>query len=78
MIRFRLKEVMADYEFRNSRVLTLAEVSRATGIARGTLSKIANEKGAVTVSSNIDLLCAFFGCNVEDLMAYVPDEGVED
>lgn len=74
MIRFRLKEVMADYEFKNNRNLTLAELAQATGIARGTLSKIANEKGASVLTSNIDQLCGFFGCRVEDLMSYLPDE----
>lgn len=73
MIRFRLKELIAEYQYREGRVLTLAEISAATGINRNTLSKIANDRGATVVSSNIDLLCKFFDCQVSDVMVYVPD-----
>ncbi len=74
MIRFRLKELLADKEFRERRIVTLKEVASDTGINRMTLSKIANHPGATTVSDNIDLLCRYFGCQVGDLMVYVPDE----
>ncbi len=74
MIRFRLKELLADKEFKERRVITLKEVAAATGINRMTLSKIANHPGAVTVSDNIDKLCRYFSCRVEELMVYVPDE----
>jgi len=73
MIRFRLKELIAEYQYREGRVLTLAEISAATGINRNTLSKIANDRGATVVSSNVDLLCKFFNCQVSDVMVYVPD-----
>ena len=73
MIRFRLKELIAEYQYREGRVLTLAEISAATGINRNTLSKIANDRGATVVSSNVDLLCKFFDCQVSDVMVYVPD-----
>ncbi len=73
MIRFRLKELIAEYQYREGRVLTLAEISAATGINRNTLSKIANDRGATVVSSNVDLLCKFFNCQVSDVMEYVPD-----
>ena len=73
MIRFRLKELIAEYQYREGRVLTLAEISAATGINRNTLSKIANDRGATVVSSNIDLLCKFFDCQVSDVMVYGPD-----
>ena len=43
MIRIKLKEVIADKEFSENRVITLAEIAKETGIHRTTLSKIANE-----------------------------------
>lgn len=73
MIRFRLKELLADKEFRERRVITLVEVANATGINRMTLSKIANHPGATTVSDNLDKLCKYFGCQVGDLAIYIPD-----
>mgnify|MGYP000167994886 FL=1 len=45
MIRFRLKELLANKEYQDGRVITLSEVSAGTGIHRATLSKIANERG---------------------------------
>jgi DNA-binding Xre family transcriptional regulator len=74
MIRFRLKELLADKEFRERRVITLKEVAAETGINRMTLSKIANHPGASTVSDNLDKLCGYFGCQVSDLMVYVQDD----
>jgi len=74
VIRFRLKELIADREFRAGRVITLAEISEATGIHRATLSKIANEKGYNSGTDNIDRLCTFFGCSVADVMEHVPSD----
>lgn len=72
MIRFRLKELIADFEFRTERRVTLEEISKATGIHRTTLSKIANVRGYNTTTDNIDKLCAFFDCKVEQLMERLP------
>tara|TARA_R110000782_G_scaffold22228_2_gene59149 strand:+ start:118 stop:366 length:249 start_codon:yes stop_codon:yes gene_type:complete len=73
LIRIRLKEVLAEKEFRDGRVITLNEVSKATGIHRATLSKIANEKGCNTGTDNIDALCNYFECRVEDLLVHLPE-----
>ena len=74
MLRFRLKELLAEKEFRERRVITLKEVAEATGINRMTLSKIANHPGSTTVSDHLDKLCRYFNCQVGDLAVYVPDE----
>lgn len=71
MIRFRFKELLAEKEFQEGRSIPITKVARVTGINRGTLSKIANEKGYSTVTSNIDQLCEYFKCEVGDLMVYV-------
>jgi len=49
-------------------------VSEATGINRMTLSKMINHKGYSTVTDNLDKLCTFFGCKVEELIEHIPDE----
>ena len=73
MIRFRFKELMAEREFRESRVITLAEVAKETGIHRATLSKIANERGYSTGTDNVDRLCAYFKCSVAEVIEHIPD-----
>lgn len=74
MIRFRLKELIADLEFRQNRRVTLEEISAATGIHRTTLSKIANQKGYNTTTDVLDKLCAFFSVPLEALAQVVRDE----
>lgn len=74
MIRFRLKELVADKEFRDGRVITLAEIAAGTGIHRATLSKIANEKGYNTGTDNLDRLCSFFKCEIQELVQFVPND----
>lgn len=72
MIRFRLKELLADKAFRERRVVTLAEVAEVTGIHRITLSKIANHVGYNTGTDNLDKLCEYFRCPLEDLAQHIP------
>ena len=76
MIRFRLREMIVDREFREGRRTTLVEIAQETGIQRTTLSRISGQRGYNTTTDNIDKLCRFFGCSVDKLMEYVPDEEV--
>ena len=78
MLRFRLRELLADRTFQEGRPITLLEVAEATGIHRATLSKIMNQVGANTGTENIDRLCRYFGCQVQDLLTYVPDDPREN
>lgn len=73
MIRFRLKELIADKEFREKRVMTLAEVAESTGIHRVTLSKIANNRGYHTGTEILDRLCRYFGCEIGQVAVYIED-----
>jgi len=73
MIRFRIKELVADREFKEGKRLTFEEIAHATGIHRTTLSKVAGQRGYNTTTDNIDKLCKYFGCKVGDIMEYIPD-----
>lgn len=73
MIRFRLKELIADLEFRENRRVTLEEISVATGIHRTTLSKIANQKGYNTTTDVLDKLCDFFSVPLEAIAQKVEE-----
>lgn len=75
MLRFKLKERIADFEFRERRRLTLQELAEGTGLNRMTLSKLANQHGAIVRTDVVDRLCEFFGCRVEELMEHIPDQG---
>ncbi|MDE2341979.1 MAG: helix-turn-helix transcriptional regulator [Betaproteobacteria bacterium] len=73
MIRFKIMELLAEKQFADGQRVTMSELSSATGINRGTLSRMVNQKGYSTVTGNIDQLCKFFNCRVEDVMEYIPD-----
>ena len=74
MIRFKLKQQIADLEFRERRRVSLQEVADATDINRATLSKMLNQHGAVVRTDVLDKLCGYFGCRLEDLAEHVPDD----
>ncbi len=78
MIRFRLKELIADKGFRERRVVTISEVATATEINRMTLSKIANHPGYSTVTDNLDRLCDYFGCTLAQLAEHIPNSTPND
>lgn len=73
MLRYKLKELIADQEFRERRRVTVQELAQATGITRNTLSKMLNQHGASVRSENLDRLCTYFDCAIEKLVEYVPE-----
>lgn len=78
MIRFKIKELIAKKEFAEGRRITNGEVANAAGIHRMTLSKLINQRGYNTSTDNLNRLCAYFDCRVEELVEYVPDESERD
>ena len=74
MIRFYLQKMISEKQFREDRRITMAEITEATGINRVTLSKMINQKGYSTVTDNLDKLCKFFDCKLEDIAEYVPND----
>ena len=74
MIRFRLKELIAEKEFREQRKITLIEIAEKTGVNRTSLSKMQNPVNRhSTTTAAIDALCSYFGCSVGELMIHVSD-----
>lgn len=68
---------MADRAFKTGRTITISEIANETGIARRVLTSIANERGYNAGVENVDKLCRYFGCAVENVMTYVPDDSVQ-
>jgi len=73
MLRYKLKERIADKEFAERRRITIQEVAEATGITRNTLSKMLNQHGVSVRTDNLDRLCAYFDCPIEALVEYIRD-----
>jgi putative transcriptional regulator len=73
MIYIQIQEVMKAKKLAWGRKITLNEVAVATGISRTTLFRIMKNEGYSTVTDHIDKLCAFFECEIFELVKYVPD-----
>ncbi|MCU7940001.1 MAG: helix-turn-helix transcriptional regulator [gamma proteobacterium symbiont of Bathyaustriella thionipta] len=73
MLRFKLKEMISKKEFSEGHRITIGEVADSTGIHRMTLSKMINHKGYNTGSENLNRLCMYFNCPIEDIVEYVDE-----
>ena len=78
MLRFKLRELIAEKTFNEDRQITLVELARECDVNRMTLSKIVNKKGQSINTDNLDKLCRYFNCKIEDLVEYIPDENLQD
>lgn len=73
MIYIQIKEVMQAKRVAWGRRITLNELATATGISRMTLSRMVNNEGYSTVTDQLDKLCTFFECEIQELVRFVPD-----
>ncbi len=73
MLRFKLKELLAEKEFQEGRVIPMTEVANHTGIHRMTLSKLSNHRGYNPTADVLDRLCSYFDCRIEQLVEHIPD-----
>jgi putative transcriptional regulator len=76
MLRFKIKELIAKKEFEEGRRVTIGEVAEAAGIHRMTLSKMINQRGYNTGTENLDMMCLYFECEIQDIVEYVPDKSI--
>ena len=74
MIRYHLKHLIADKELRLGRRINLKEISEETGIHLSTLSRIANQRAANTTIGNLEKICLFFDCEIQELVEFVRDD----
>lgn len=66
MIKCHLSKLMGE------RKLKVADVARATGLYRGTVSLLYDETAAKIDLETIDKLCAYFGVAVGELFEQLP------
>jgi putative transcriptional regulator len=76
MLRYKLKERIAEKEFAERRRIPIQEVAAESGIARNTLSRMINSYGTSVRSENLDRLCSYFGCRIDELVEHLPDDKV--
>lgn len=74
MLRFFLKRLIAEKELAENKRISMSDIAEETGIHISTLSRIANQKASNTSVSNLEKLCAYFNCRMEDLVEYVAEE----
>ncbi|MDE1943520.1 MAG: helix-turn-helix transcriptional regulator [Betaproteobacteria bacterium] len=68
MIRCNLSRLMGE------RKIKIADLSRDTGINRGTATRLYYETAERIEMNVISALCEYFNCSVSDLLEYVPDQ----
>lgn len=68
MIRCRLSELMGIHK------LKVADVARATGLPRSTVTALYKETAERIDLSAIDALCRYFNCDVGDLFRFEPSQ----
>ena len=78
LIRYHLKHLIADHEFKLGRRISLKEISDETGIHLSTLSRIANQKAPNTTIGNLEKICLFFDCQIQDLVEFIPEGSSSD
>lgn len=78
MIRIRFKQLLDEKSFKERRRITLAEVSKSTGISRATLTRISNIPGYNANLEVIDALCKYFSCTLGELLEFIPDDENRD
>jgi putative transcriptional regulator len=76
MIYIQIKELMQQKRAAWGRNITLSEVAIATGISRTTLFRMMKNAGYSTVTDQLDKLCTFFDCEIQELVKFVPDTRV--
>lgn len=74
MIYCKLKQLIAEKEFREKRKITYKVIQEETGLSSTTIAKLLSYKGVQRIDgSTLDRLCEFFGCQVGDILIYSPN-----
>jgi len=72
VIRFKIKELVAEKEFNERRKITLQEIADTTSVNRTALSKMMNPSYEYsTTTKALNSLCKYFGCKIEDIIEYI-------
>lgn len=67
MIKIHLSGILAEKQ------MSQAELARQTGIRPSTVSAIYNEIAERLNINHLDSICRYLGCDIADLIEYIPD-----
>lgn len=70
MIKCNLSRLMGEKKH------SIQEVHRATGISRATLTRLYYETNDAIHYGTLNKLCQFYGCDLGDLLEWIPDSEV--
>ncbi len=68
MIKCHLSKLMGENKMK------VMDVARETGLHRNTITLLYKETAARVELEAIDKLCKLFGCEVGDLLEFIPDQ----
>lgn len=74
MIIIKFKELLASKERQRGKKIPLEEISTEVGVSTATLSRLGSPSGYVTNTNLLDRICAYFDCQIADLIEYIPDK----
>lgn len=78
MLRYKVRELLAEKSFVENRRITFKELCDVSGISRQTLTRMVNQRGYITGTDTLDKLCAYFNCGVGDVLEFVPNDRIEN
>lgn len=73
MIQCRLSWLRLDKQAKEDRKLPYHIIAEETGLSTGVLVRLMNSNFERVDTSTIERLCKYFGCQVGDLLIYVPE-----
>ncbi|MFV7785813.1 helix-turn-helix domain-containing protein [Shewanella marisflavi] len=78
MLRYKVRELLAEKSFVENRRITFKELCDVSGISRQTLTRMVNQRGYITGTDTLDKLCAYFNCGVGDVLEFVPNDRIDN
>ena len=74
MLRFRIKERLAERSWEEGRRITLKEMSQATGIGPAVLSSLGSPgRTTVTNTRYLEAICRYLHCTLDELVEFSPE-----
>ncbi|MCB0175444.1 MAG: helix-turn-helix transcriptional regulator [Anaerolineae bacterium] len=73
-IRSNLRVLHAKKEVLIGRSIPYREISEETGLSTRSITAMFKDDMTLYAASTLSKLCAYYGCNVGDLLEYVPDK----
>jgi DNA-binding Xre family transcriptional regulator len=75
MVISKLRALRFAKEERDGTKLTYEVIQEATGLSPNTLSRLLKREPLDRIDAQtVSVLCRYFGCGIEDLLEYVPDD----